>query len=157
MRGAGYLLTLAAGTVFGIAVSFGFFSSPCPVAAANDRHDNYILCTGMSGVNPRSPLDGVWLLDYKQGKLLATIVDRTVGKTAGFAEVDLVNEFGIATNLNVNFLMTTGTITSGQSALYLVETTTGKFGVYTLGPSSSGGPGVTIMRHDLTSFRKQGG
>jgi len=128
-----------------------------PVQAANDRHDNYVICTGMSGVNPRSPLDGIWLLDYKQGKLLATIVDRTVGKVAGFAELDLIQEFGFGPNQNLNFMMTTGTITAGQAALYLVETTSGKFGVYTLGPNTSSGSGVSILRHDLTSFRKPNG
>jgi hypothetical protein len=125
------------------------------VAAANDRQDNYILCTGMAGVNPRSPMEGVWLLDYKQGKLLATIIDRTVAKTVGFAEMDLMSEFGIGPNTNVNFLMTTGTITGGQSALYLVETNSGKFGVYTMGPATNSLSGVSIMRHDMTSFRKQ--
>jgi hypothetical protein len=156
MRKTSYLLTLAMGTALGIGISLGFLTAPKPLAAANDRHDNYIMCTGMAGVNPRSPMDGVWLLDYKQGKLLATIVDRTVGKITGFAEMDLTNEFGIGSNLNLNFLMTTGTITGGQSALYLVETTSGKIGVYTMGPTTNGTAGVTIMRHDVTSFRKAG-
>ena len=35
-------------------------------------------------------------------------------------------------------MMTTGYITQGQSALYLAETTTGKFGVYTMGPGANG-------------------
>jgi hypothetical protein len=99
-------------------------------------------------------LDGVWLLDYKQGKLLATMVDRTIGKTVGFAELDLVKEFGLGVNANVHFLMTTGHIAAGQAALYLVETGSGRFGVYTLGPTGDGSTGVTIVRHDLTSFRK---
>jgi hypothetical protein len=157
MRGASHLFTVVIGTGLGACACLGFLSSPRPLAAGNDRHDNYIICTGASGVNPRSPLDGVWLLDYKQGKLLATLVDRTVGKMVGFSELDLIAEFGVAANQNVNFLMTTGTITTGQSALYLVETTTGKFGVYTLGPTTSNQAGVTILRHDLTSFRKTNG
>jgi len=93
-------------------------------------------------------------LDYRSGKLLATIVDRSVGKTVGFAEMDLVSEFGVAPNQNVHFLMTTGTIAAGQAALYLAETNTGKFGVFTLGPSPDGNSGVTILRHDMTSFRR---
>src|SRR5262245_52146025 len=157
MGGKSHYFSMLAGAGIGAWFCLTFLSSPRPLAAGNDRHENYIICTGASGVNPRSPLDGVWLLDYKQGKLLATLVDRTVGKMVGFSELDLTAEFGIAANQNVNFLMTTGTITTGQAALYLVETTTGKFGVYTLGPTTTNQAGVTILRHDLTSFRKSNG
>jgi hypothetical protein len=125
-----------------------------PVLASNDRHEDYVICTGAAGITPRSQLDGVWLLDYKQGKLLATIVDRALGQTVGFADLDLLKEFDLTASQNVHFLMTTGHIAAGQAALYLVETSSGKFGVYTLGPNPSGETGVTIMRHDLTSFRK---
>jgi hypothetical protein len=44
-------------------------------------------------------------------------------------------------------------VSNGQSALYVAETTTGKFGVYTMGPNEAGG-GVAIRRHDMTSFRQ---
>ena len=50
-------------------------------------------------------------------------------------------------------MMTTGYIMQRQSALYLAETTTGKFGVYTMGPGQNGG-GIAIRRHDLSSFCK---
>jgi hypothetical protein len=50
-------------------------------------------------------------------------------------------------------MMTTGYITQGQSALYLAETTTGQFGVYTMGPGVNGN-GIAIRRHDLTKFRQ---
>ena len=62
-------------------------------------------------------------------------------------------EFNLPPRQNVHFLMTTGQISQGQSALYLAETTTGKFGVYTLGPRPDGQPGMVIRRHDMTSFR----
>ena len=55
---------------------------------------------------------------------------------------------------NVHFLMTTGNIAQGQAALYVAETTTGKFGVYTMGPRIDGLPGVSIRRHDLVPFRQ---
>ena len=44
------------------------------------------------------------------------------GKIVGWAEVDLRTEFGLAERADVHFLMTTGYITQGQSALYLAET-----------------------------------
>ena len=66
--------------------------------------------------------------------------------------MDLVAEFEVAPKQDVHFMMVTGWITAGQSALYVAETSTGKFGVYTMGPGANGG--VVIRRHDLTSFRK---
>ena len=47
-------------------------------------------------------------------------------------------------------MMTTGTITNGQAALYVAETSTGKFGVYTMGPRPDSQPGLAIRRHDQT-------
>ena len=98
--------------------------------------------------------DGVWLLDYRAGKLLGTVIDRNQGKIVGWAEVDLVTEFGVLPKQPVHFLMTTGMIAQGQAALYVAETTTGKFGVYTMGPRPDNKGGVVIRRHDLVLFRQ---
>ena len=87
-----------------------------------------------------APTDGVWLLDYRSGKLLGTVVDRDKGKINGWAEVDLTTEFNLAPRANVHFLMTTGQIAQGQAALYVAETSSGKFGVYTMGPRRTGRP-----------------
>ena len=95
-------------------------------------------CTGAVSVNPKAPTDGVWMLDYRGGKLLGTVIDRTTGKIGGWAEVDLVSEFGIKPKQPVHFMMTTGTVTKGQAALYIAETTTGRFGIYTMGPRPDG-------------------
>src|SRR5438034_6577719 len=105
------------------------------------------MCTGAATTTLRAQVDGVWLLDYKSGKLLGTVIDRTQGKIVGWAEVDLQTEFNIAPKQDVHFMMTTGYITQGQSALYLAETTTGQMGVYTMGPGQTAG-GVVIRRHD---------
>lgn len=131
-------------------------NDPAPLEAGNsDRYEDYVICTGAVAVNPRAPTDGVWMLDYRAGKLLATVIDRTQGgKILGFAELNLAQEFGIPPKQNVHFLMTTGTIAQGQAALYVAETTTGKFGVYTLGPDPTGQQGLVIRRHDMVLFRK---
>src|SRR5262249_8838316 len=84
-----------------------------------------------------------WLLDYRAGKLLGTVIDRNQGKIVGWAEVDLVTEFGVQPKQPVHFLMTTGMIAQGQAALYVAETTTGKFGVYTMGPRPAHQAGMT--------------
>ena len=150
------LLWLVVGLLLGGAAAAAFLTQLPTARAGNDRYEDYVLCTGAVAVNPKSPTDGVWLLDYRAGKLLGTVIDRSAGKIVGFAELDLPKEFGIPPKQNVHFLMTTGTIAQGQAALYVAETTTGKFGVYTLGPDPATGAGLAIRRHDLTSFRKVG-
>jgi hypothetical protein len=154
MKDTARLLWLVVGMLLG-AVGVGLYlNSARTVQAANDRFDDFILCTGAVAVNPRAPTDGVWLLDYRSGKLLGTVIDRNLGKIIGWAELDLVSEFGIAPRQNVHFMMTTGNISQGQAALYIAETATGKFGVYTMGPRPDGQAGVMIRRHDMVPFRQ---
>ena len=126
------------------------------VWAANDRFEDYIMTTGAVLVNRRSPSDGVWLLDYRTGRLLGTVIDQSTGTITGWAELDLVQEFGIPPRNNVHFMMTTGSVNGFQSALYLAETVSGKFGVYTMGLRSDGQPGIAIRRQDITTFRAAG-
>ncbi|AMV27203.1 hypothetical protein VT84_22570 [Gemmata sp. SH-PL17] len=155
MRGMGSLGLVAVGLAVGMAATMFYFGQPRPAAAAsNDRFQDYIMATGAVSVNPRVQTDGVWLLDYKAGKLLGTVIDRTQGKIVGWAEVDLTTEFGLKAQQDVHFMMTTGYVTQGQSALYLSETSTGQFGVYTMGPGANGN-GIVIRRHDMTKFRQQ--
>ena len=160
MKDSGRLLWLFTGLVLG-AVGIGLVvNQPKPAYAANDRYGDYIMCTGtvtstrVGRVRVASPTDGVWLLDYRSGKLLGTVIDRNAGKIVGWAEVDLVTEFGIAPRQNVHFMMTTGNIAQGQAALYIAETTTGKLGVYSMGPRPDGQTGVLIRRHDVVPFRQ---
>lgn len=153
MKDVNRLLWLAVGLTFGVVGAIILVRSPQPAYAANDRYEDYIICTGPVTMQPRV-LDGVWLLDYRAGKLLGTILDRSVGKVQAWAEVDLVREFAVPPRQNVHFMMTTGTITDGQAALYVAETTTGRFGVYTMGPRPDNRPGVIIRRHDLVTFRQ---
>jgi hypothetical protein len=153
MRDRTRLLWLATGLALGVAGTGLYLLPSRPAQAANDRFEDYIICTGAVGISSRAPTDGVWLLDYRSGKLLGTVIDRAVGKIVGWAELDLVTEFGIQPRENVHFLMTTGNIAQGQAALYVAETSTGKFGVYTLGPRLDGLAGFGIRRHDLVPFR----
>lgn len=157
MRGFGKLALLVAGVAVGSLATFCWFGvAPKTLAAGtNDRFEDYVMVTGAVAVgNGRSPTEGVWLLDYRSGKLLGTVIDRSGGKVIGFAEVDMVSEFELPPRTNAHFLLTTGNIALGQAALYVAETTSGKFGVYTMGPAANGGPGIQIRRHDLTNFRK---
>lgn len=156
MKAAGRLAVLLCGVGLGAAGTVFLAGSPRTAGAAgNDRYQDTIMATGAVSINPRVQTDGVWLLDYKAGKLLGTVIDRTAGKIVGWAEVDLRTEFGLVAQQDVHFLMTTGWVTQGQSALYLAETSTGQFGVYTMGPGT--GNGIVIRRHDMTSFRPKDG
>jgi hypothetical protein len=153
MTDRGRLLWLVVGLLLGGA-GVAFTVATQPVArAANDRYEDYILCTGAVAVAPKSPTDGVWLLDYRAGKLLGTLIDRSHGKIVGWAELDLVSEFRLPPRQNVHFMMTTGMIAQGQAALYVAETTSGQFAVYTMGARTDGKPGVMIKRHDRVLFR----
>lgn len=155
MKDLGRFLWLLLGVLLGVIGAGAYFGSTRPALAnATDRYEDYILCTGPVTLNPLVPTDGVWLLDYRAGKLLATVIDRNRGKLAAWGELDLVKEFNIPPKQNVHFMMTTGTITQGQAALYLAETSTGRFGVYTMAQRLDAA-GVRIQRHDLTLFRAQ--
>src|SRR6516165_12118013 len=155
MSKSGRLFWVVMGVALGgIGGATWFTKTPPAWAGSNDRHQDFILCTGSVSTNTRTPTDGIWLLDYRSGKLLATVIDRDRGKVAGWAEVDLVTEFGLAPRADVHFLMTTGQIALGQAALYVAETTSGKFGLYTMGPRPDGQPGLVIRRHDLVTFRQ---
>jgi hypothetical protein len=155
MKDSGRLLWLFTGILLGAGATALYILPARQAFAANDRFEDYIMCTGAVGVSGKwSALDGVWLLDYRSGKLMATMIDRTQGKLIGWAEADLVNQFGVVPRQNVHFLMTTGSLSQGQAALYVAETSTGKLGVYTMGPRLDGVAGVSIQRHDLVPFRQ---
>jgi hypothetical protein len=155
MIAAGRSVSLGLGVALGI-VGTVLYQGTQPAAQArpNDRFEDYVMCTGACAVNPRAPTDGVWLLDYRNGKLMGSVIDRTMGKIVGWAEVDLTSEFGLPPKSNVHFMMTTGNIAAGQAALYVAEVASGKFGVYTLGPDVNAQNGVSIRRHDMAAFRK---
>jgi hypothetical protein len=158
MKASGRCFALVVGVGLGVVGSWAVFGpGPTLQARPNDRFENYVMCTGACAVNPRGMSDAVWLLDDKTGRLLGTVIDRAQGKIVGWSELDLAGEFEVRPASNAHFVMTTGNITQGQAALYVAETTTGKIGVYTLGPDPAAQVGVVIRRHDLTTFRRAGG
>jgi len=154
MKDSTRFLWLGVGLLIGIGMTATYHTSSRPALAGNDRHEDYILATGPIRLGVNVEADGIWLLDYRAGKLLGTIVDRNLGKVMGWAEVDLVKEFDLPPKQNVHFMMTTGSPIKGQTALYLTEITSGRFGVYSMAPRVDGTGGMFIRRHDATLFRQ---
>jgi hypothetical protein len=173
MRNPTLWLYLMAGVVLGGLGAALLVNSDPRAEAATDHFEDYILCTGaVSADYVRSapfwnagsksyhwkvdevPFDGVWLLDSSTARVLGTVVDRLSGKTVGWAEVDLAKEFAMPPGKNLHFMMSSGAVDHGLTALYLAETTTGKMGIYTLGPRPDGAAGVQVHRHDHLSFRE---
>jgi hypothetical protein len=155
MKDLGRLLWLATGLILGGLSAVLYFDRPRTAqGSATDRSEDFVLCTGAVALNPGAPTEGVWMLDYRAGKLLGTVINRLNGKLVGWAEVDLLSEFQIKPKQDVHFLMTTGMIAQGQAALYLAETSTGKFAVYSMGPRPDSRGGVVIRRHDMVFFRQ---
>ena len=159
-------IPVAAAMITGVVIGWVLNArQPVFAGGSTDRHEDFVMTTGpvnqaFTNTNNQflnAELDGLWVLDYKSGKLLASTINRQDGKMIGFGEVDLVKEFEIAPRANVHFMMTTGTVVKGQSVLYLIETSTGKLGVYSMMASDSAGSSrILIRRHDMTSIRTNG-
>jgi hypothetical protein len=124
------------------------------VRAGNDRWQEFALATGAILAGPVGhDQDGVWLLDSKNGKLLASAVSRTTGRILPWAEVDLSREFGLASPAQGQFLMTTGQVGRGASVLFVAEVASGRLAVYSMSLAEGQNPGVVVRRHDLVAFR----
>lgn len=155
MKDFGRLFWLFLGLALGGASTAYFTHTPRQALAGNDRHEDYIISTGAVTLQQNVIADGVWLLDYRAGKLLATMVDPNFGKIKPWAQVDLVKEFNLEAKQNVHFMMTTGTPINGQTPLYITETVTGRFAVYTMAAPPLGQDGVFVRKHDVTIYRPQ--
>ena len=113
--------------------------------------DEPLLATGPAfltyneGAKTQVAQDAVYYLDYRAGKLLATIPQVKPSGSGGklidaFAERDLVADFKLdnTPGPQPHFLMTTGSISTGSNnrygdgwaALYVVETTTRQIAAY---------------------------
>jgi hypothetical protein len=135
------LLALLAGS--------SFFVPPAPVFADGvDRAGETIVATGPilvrfdEATKAPIPLEALYILDYKNGRLrasLPTYRQSTQGTTIieSFVERDLAADFKIDLDRGAppHFLMTTGSLgpyTAGWAPLYVVETTSRQIGVFRL-------------------------
>jgi hypothetical protein len=136
--------------MIGLVIGWALDHLPRPAsvvrADGGDRSGESILASGPvmvgynNGTKVQLPLDALYYLDYKAGRLLATIPSfkATIGAAKlldTFGERDLVADFKINldTGPRPQFLMTTGslgTYSDGWAPLYVFETTSGQVAVY---------------------------
>jgi hypothetical protein len=121
------------------------------------------------GAKAPIPLDAVYLLDYKAGRLLATVptYQQSASSTRivdTFVERDLAADFNLDldTGAAPHFLMTTGSLgpyTAGWAPLYVFETTTKQLGVFRIQIQQSTGKSSRpkFERVELRSYGKGGG
>jgi hypothetical protein len=119
---------------------------PVRLHAGGDRQGESILATGPVLVRydeaTKSPiaLDALYILDYKAGRLLASLPTyrQSTSSTTiveSFVERDLVADFklDLDTGARPRFMMTTGSLgpyTAGWAPLYVAETTTNQMAIY---------------------------
>lgn len=132
----------------GVFLGWGLSSfRPIPLrASAGDRSGEAIVATGPvhmefdETVKASIPLEALYFLDYKGGRLLGTVPSFRQTAVATelidtFAERDLVADFKLDLDIGPrpHFLMTTGTLgaySAGWAPLYVFETTSSQFAVY---------------------------
>jgi hypothetical protein len=164
---------ISTGLVLGVGILLGWLmaaprSAVVLHAGAVDRSGESIIATGTvllrydEMTKSAVPLDAVYFLDYKGGRLLATIpsyqqTGRTTHLLHGFAERDLVADFKLDLDggARPRFLMTTGALgqySSGWAPLYLFETTTNQVAVYRMNTSVTTGT-TTQSRLELVELQ----
>jgi hypothetical protein len=134
--------------LIGLAIGWVLARSPTPtlMAHGSDRAGESILTAGPimirydEGTKVPISQDALYYLDYKGGRLLATIpaMQQSLGSTKmldAFAERDLVADFKLDPDNGPkpHFLMTTGalgTYSGGWAPLYVFETATNQVAIY---------------------------
>lgn len=163
-------VTLAIGVVIGWGLDH--LPSPSPVVRAHggDRWGDSIVATGPvlvrydEGTKVQIPLEAIYYLDYKAGRLLATVpaFRQSFGPAKlldTFAERDLAADFKIDVDNGPkpHFLMTTGSLgaySDGWAPLYVFESTTNQVAVYKIQQQMVGA--VSRPKFELIEIRPIG-
>lgn len=149
LRHLPHMATLTVGLTLGWMLASA--QSPVLLAHGGDRWDESVLTTGPTfvkyheGSKIQVAQDAVYFLDYRAGKLIATVpsMQQLVGGSkllGGFVERDLVADFKLDLDRGArpHFLMTTGSMAGGTgntygdgwAPLFVFETTTRQVAVY---------------------------
>lgn len=156
----------------GLALGWVMGHVPAPMAnkvqaSGGDRSGESIVATGPillrynEGTKVQIPLDAIYYLDYKGGRLLATVPSyrQSFGPAKlldEFAERDLVADFklDLDNGPRPHFLMTTGalgTYSDGWAPLFVFETTTNQVAVYKVAQQMVGAQ--SVPKFELVELR----
>ncbi len=152
---------LLIGIFVGLGLAGAFQAQPS-FATATDHTDEFAIATG---VMPSTDVEAVYLLDFKSGLLLGTVMNKQTGTFQAFYKRPLGADFGLKAGQKPKFMMVTGLMTSAKApvpiahVLYVVELNTGKIAAYFM-PYRGDVAGAT-QTYDLqilhgVSFRDQG-
>ena len=134
-------------------------------ARGHDRAGESIVVTGtiskMTDGKQQTQFEqeAIYLLDYKTGRLLASVPSTRVSAGGSeilspFVERDLVKDFRLSPGTTPHFLMTTATVAEGWMPLFVFETTTSKVASYRLVQQNVGA--AARPRFELLEMRSYG-
>jgi hypothetical protein len=162
-------LALAVGLIAGMILSGSRGSNL--IAAGSDRSGDSSVVTGPitigydEGLKVQIPHEAVYLLDYKGGRLYATIPSFRKGSGPSklidtFVDRDLVADFklDLENGPKPRFLMTTGGLgaySAGWAPLYVFETATSRLAIYRVQPYVYGT--VSKPKFELVELRSYAG
>ena len=150
----GFLLRLGLGAAL-------FLQGQPSYATATDRNDEFAIATGQLTMS----LEAVYLLDFKSGKLLGTVMNQQSGQFQQAFARDLQQDFSLNTRQKPKFIMVTGAMQSARAqvpvnhVLYVAELNSGKMGAYFMpyrGETARGVGTEELKVMDMMTFRQTG-
>ena len=149
---------LLLGLVFGLG-SVLFMQGQPSYATATDHSDDFAIATGM--LLPE--LEAVYLLDFKSGKLMGTVLNRQTGKFQQSYVRNLADDFALAARAKPKFMMVTGMVQVARAqvpishVLYVAEVNSGRMAAYFMpyrGETTRGTTSEELQILDAVPFRQ---
>jgi hypothetical protein len=128
-------------------------------AVATDHADDFAIATGPL----TNELEAVYLLDFKSGRLMGSVLNRQAGKFQAFYERNLASDFNLAARAKPKFIMVTGVAQVARAqvpinhCLYVAEVNSGKMAAYFMpyrGDRAGGVASDELQVLDVIPFRQ---
>ena len=150
---------MLAGLMLGLGIALFMNGQPAQ-ATATDHTEDFAIATG----HVTQDLEAVYILDFKTGSLLGTVMNRQSGKFTNFYKRELAVDFQLGAKAKPKFIMVTGTMQNATStvpiyhALYVAELNSGKLASYAMPyrgeQSAAGGTTAELMPLASVQFRQ---
>ena len=150
---------LLTGLVLGLGIALFMQGQPVQ-ATATDHADDFSIATG----HVTADLEAVYLLDFKTGSLLGSVMNKQTGEFQNFYKRELAADFDLKGKVKPKFLMVTGAMQSARAqvpiyhVLYVAELNSGKLAAYAMPykgeQSVRGGSTAEMMFMHFVSFRQ---